>query len=247
MSLEGEVALVTGASRGIGAAIAKLLGKQGAWVIGTATSASGAENVTLFLESQGSAGRGAVLDVADRDSIDALFSQLAQEGRMPTVLINNAGITRDNILMRMKDEEWEAVLNTDLTGIYRLSRACARHMIKARRGCIINIASVVGAMGNAGQTNYCAAKAGVVGFTKALAHELGSRGITVNAVAPGFIDTDMTRGVSQEQRDRLISSIPLQRLGRSEDVAAAVAFLASPDAKYITGQTLHVNGGLYMA
>lgn len=247
MSLEGEVALVTGASRGIGAAIAKLLGKQGAWVIGTATSASGAENVTLFLESQGSAGRGAVLDVADRDSIDALFSQLAQEGRMPTVLINNAGITRDNILMRMKDEEWEAVLNTDLTGIYRLSRACARHMIKARRGCIINIASVVGAMGNAGQTNYCAAKAGVVGFTKALAHELGSRGITVNAVAPGFIDTDMTRGVSQEQRDRLISTIPLQRLGRSEDVAAAVAFLASPDAKYITGQTLHVNGGLYMA
>lgn len=247
MSLECEVALVTGASRGIGAAIAKLLGKQGAWVIGTATSASGAENVTLFLESQGSAGRGAVLDVADRDSIDALFSQLAQEGRMPTVLINNAGITRDNILMRMKDEEWEAVLNTDLTGIYRLSRACARHMIKARRGCIINIASVVGAMGNAGQTNYCAAKAGVVGFTKALAHELGSRGITVNAVAPGFIDTDMTRGVSQEQRDRLISTIPLQRLGRSEDVAAAVAFLASPDAKYITGQTLHVNGGLYMA
>lgn len=246
MSLEGEVALVTGASRGIGAAIAKLLGRQGAWVIGTATSASGAENVTLFLERQGSAGRGAVLNVADRDSIDALFSQLAQEERMPTVLINNAGITRDNILMRMKEEEWEAVLNTDLTGIYRLSRACARHMIKARRGRIINIASVVGAMGNAGQTNYCAAKAGVVGFTKALAHELGSRDITVNAVAPGFIDTDMTRGVSQEQRDRLISNIPLQRLGRSEEVAAAVAFLASPDAKYITGQTLHVNGGLYM-
>jgi 3-oxoacyl-[acyl-carrier protein] reductase len=247
MSLEGEVALVTGASRGIGAAIAKLLGKQGAWVIGTATSASGAENVTLLLERQGSAGRGAVLNVADRDSVDALFSQLAQEERMPTVLINNAGITRDNILMRMKDEEWEAVLNTDLTGIYRLSRACARHMIKARRGCIINIASVVGAMGNAGQTNYCAAKAGVVGFTKALAHELGSRDITVNAVAPGFIDTDMTRGVAQEQRDRLISNIPLQRLGRTEEVAAAVAFLASPDAKYITGQTVHVNGGLYMA
>lgn len=247
MSLEGEVALVTGASRGIGAAIAKLLGKQGAWVIGTATSASGAENVTLFLESQGSAGRGAVLDVADRDSIDALFSQLAQEGRMPTVLINNAGITRDNILMRMKDEEWEAVLNTDLTAIYRLSRACARQMMKARWGRIINIASVVGAMGNAGQANYCAAKAGVVGFTKALAHELGSRGITVNAVAPGFIDTDMTRGLSQAQRDRLINNIPLQRLGHSADVAAAVAFLASPEAGYITGQTLHVNGGLYMA
>lgn len=246
-ALAEEVALVTGATRGIGAAIADVLGAEGAWVIGTATSPGGAEAITARFHRHGISGRGIMLDVTNADSIDALFTRLQSENRLPTILVNNAGITRDNLLLRTKDEEWEAVIGTNLTGVFRMSRSCAKHMMRARRGRIINITSVVAASGNAGQANYCAAKAGVVGFTKALARELGSRGITVNAVAPGFVDTDMTKGLSQGQRESLMSQIPLNRLGRSEDIAAAVLFLASPGAAYITGETLHVNGGMYMA
>lgn len=245
--LAEEVALITGATRGIGAAIADAIGAQGAWVIGTGTSTQGAEAITARFQQRGICGQGVMLDVTNAQALDALFTRLQPEARLPTILVNNAGITRDNLLLRMKNEEWEAVLATNLTGVFRLSRSCAKHMMKARRGRIINIASVVAASGNAGQTNYCAAKAGVVGFTKALARELGSRGITVNSVAPGFIDTDMTQDLSQAQRDALLSQIPLTRLGRSEEVAAAVLFLVSPGAAYITGETLHVNGGMYMA
>lgn len=247
MSLAGEDVLITGASRGIGAAIAAAVGSEDAWVLGTATSEAGAEWINALLQARGIAGRGEVLDVTNDDSVNSLFTRLQAEGRMPTVLINNAGITRDNLLLRMKEVEWEAVVHTNLTGVFRMSRICVKHMVKARKGRIINIASVVGATGNVGQTNYCAAKAGIVGFTKALARELGSRGITVNAVAPGFIDTDMTRNLSEAQRKTLIGQIPLNRLGRSEEVAAAVVFLASSAAAYITGETLHVNGGMYMA
>lgn len=246
MTLAEEVALITGATRGIGAAIADVLGAQGAWVIGTGTSSQGAEAITARFQRHGISGQGIVLDVTSADSIGALFSRLQVEKRLPTILVNNAGITRDNLLLRTKDEEWEAVIGTNLTGVFRMSRICAKHMMRTRRGRIINIASVVAASGNAGQTNYCAAKAGVIGFTKSLARELGSRGITVNAVAPGFIDTDMTQNLSQTQRETLTSQIPLNRLGRSEEVAAAVLFLASPGANYITGETLHVNGGMYM-
>jgi len=244
--LEGKIALVTGASRGIGQAIALELGRQGAMVVGTATSDRGAEAITAALAEQGVEGRGMTLDVSDAGSVSALLEALGKEPGTPDILVNNAGITRDNLLMRMKDEEWEAILNTNLTSVYRMSKACLRGMMKARWGRIISIASVVGAMGNAGQTNYAAAKAGVMGFTRALAREVGSRSVTVNTVAPGFIDTDMTRALPDDQRTALLGQIPLARLGQPAEIAAAVAFLASPGAGYITGETLHVNGGMYM-
>jgi 3-oxoacyl-[acyl-carrier protein] reductase len=244
--LQGEVALVTGASRGIGKAIALALGTQGATVIGTATSEKGGEAISAYLAEQGIQGLGMMLNVTDADSITAVMKAIQEKFAAPSILVNNAGITRDNLLMRMKDEEWDDIINTNLTSVYRLSKACLRDMMKARKGRIISISSVVGASGNAGQTNYSAAKAGLVGFTKSLAREVGARGITVNAVAPGFIDTDMTRELPEAQREALLGSIPLNRLGQPEEIAAAVAFLASPGAAYITGETLHVNGGMYM-
>jgi 3-oxoacyl-[acyl-carrier protein] reductase len=244
-ALAGQTALVTGASRGIGKAIALALSAAGARVIGTATQASGAEAISTALAAAG--GRGVVLDVADAASVEALLSQLDETGEMPGILVNNAGITRDNLLVRMKPEDWDAVIATDLTSVFRLSRGCLRHMMKQRFGRIISITSVVGAMGNAGQTNYAAAKAGVIGFTKSLAKEVGSRQITVNAIAPGFIDTDMTRALEPTQREALAAGIPLARLGESADIAAATVFLASVAGGYITGQTLHVNGGLYLS
>ena len=247
MALENEIALVTGASRGIGRAIAESLGGAGATVVGTATSHDGAERITSWIAEAGLVGRGAVLDVADANSVDALIQQVSDQEGAVTILVNNAGVTRDNLLMRMKEDEWLTVLDTDLTSLYRMCKACVRGMMKARRGRIVNITSVVGATGNAGQSNYAAAKAGVVGFSKALARELASRNITVNAVAPGFIDTDMTRGLQEEHREALRLGIPLQRLGSPAEVAAAVAFLASAAAGYITGETIHVNGGMYMA
>jgi 3-oxoacyl-[acyl-carrier protein] reductase len=245
--LENEVALVTGASRGIGHAIALALGGAGARVIGTSTSAEGAAKLSAALTSHGYNGRGAVLDAGDPISIEALTAELEQRGEMPTVLVNNAAITRDTLLLRMKPEDWDAVLNTNLTGVFRLTKACVRRMMKLRRGRIVNLTSVVGLTGNAGQANYAAAKAGLIGFTKSLAKELASRGIAVNAVAPGFIDTDMTRALNEEQRTALLQQIPMGRLGSPEDVAAAVLFLVSPQSAYITGETLHVNGGMYMA
>jgi 3-oxoacyl-[acyl-carrier protein] reductase len=244
--LENEIALVTGASRGIGEAIAAGLGEQGATVIGTATSESGAAAITARLAEAGIKGQGMVLNVTDPASIDTVLKAIAEGFGAPSILINNAGITRDNLLMRMKDEEWDSILDTNLTSIYRLSKACLRSMMKARKGRIISIGSVVGSTGNAGQTNYAAAKAGMIGFTKSLAREVGSRGITVNAVAPGFIDTDMTRELPQEQHKKLLSEIPLARLGAPKEIANAVVFLASSAADYITGETLHVNGGMYM-
>jgi 3-oxoacyl-[acyl-carrier protein] reductase len=247
MSLANEIALVTGASRGIGQATAIALGKKGATVIGTATTDAGAEKISAYLAEQGIKGKGIALDVASQESIDAVMAAIQGEFGAPTILVNNAGITRDNLLMRMKDEEWDAIINTNLSSVYRMSKACVRGMSKARKGRIISIASVVGAMGNAGQTNYAAAKAGIMGFTKALAREVGSRGITVNTVAPGFIDTDMTRALADEHKQALLGQIPLARLGQPEEIAAAVAFLALPEAGYITGETLHVNGGMYMA
>ncbi|TCO83137.1 3-oxoacyl-[acyl-carrier-protein] reductase [Plasticicumulans lactativorans] len=247
MSLDKQVALVTGASRGIGRAIAHELGREGAVVVGTATSAAGADAITQDLLAQGLRGQGLVLQVTDAASVEAAVKAVTEAFGAPTILVNNAGITRDNLLMRMKDEEWESILATNLTSVYRLSKAVIRGMMKAKYGRIINVGSVVGSMGNAGQTNYAAAKAGLLGFTKSLAREVGSRGITVNAVAPGFIDTDMTRALPDEQRAVLIGAVPLARLGSPEDVAAAVAFLASERAGYITGETLHVNGGMYMA
>lgn len=247
MRLEGKIALITGASRGIGRAIFEGLALQGATVAGTATSKAGAEEISAFLAEWGWPGVGIVLDVSDPASIDSALTMASEQLGVPTILVNNAGITRDNLLMRMRDEEWEAILNTNLTAIYRLSKGCLRGMMRTRWGRIINIASVTGVMGNAGQTNYAAAKAGMIGFTKALAREVGTRGITVNAVAPGFIDTDMTRDLADSQRKTLLAQIPLNRLGKAQEVAAAVAFLASLEASYITGETLHVNGGLYMA
>jgi 3-oxoacyl-[acyl-carrier protein] reductase len=242
--LKGEVALVTGASRGIGAAIAARLGAEGARVIGTATTAEGAARIGETLAASG--GRGAVLEVASQPSIDALIADIeAREGSIG-ILCNNAGITRDTLLLRMKQDDWDAVIQTNLASVYRLSKAVLRGMMKARRGRIISIASVVGLIGNAGQANYAAAKAGMIGFSKSLAREVGSRAITVNVVAPGFIDTDMTRALGEEQRKALGAQIPLGRLGDPADVAAAVAFLASPEASYITGETLHVNGGMHM-
>jgi 3-oxoacyl-[acyl-carrier protein] reductase len=242
-----HVALVTGASRGIGQAILHALARAGMKVVGTATTDAGAECISAALTAAGLAGRGAKLDVRDGVAVDALLAEIeAKEGAL-AVLVNNAGITRDNLLMRMKDEEWDDILATNLTPVFRLSKSVIRPMMKARYGRIINITSVVGHAGNAGQTNYSAAKAAVAGFSKSLAREVGSRGITVNCVAPGFIDTDMTRALSEAQREALLGNIPAGRLGSAEDVAAAVAFLASPAAAYITGETLHVNGGMLMA
>lgn len=241
-----DIALVTGASRGIGKAIAETLGAQGMTVIGTATSDPGAEAISRSLDAAGIQGRGMRLDVSDEVSVESLIKAVTEQFGAITVLVNNAGITRDNLLMRMKPEEWNAVIDTNLSSLYRVCKACLRPMMKARTGRIINIASVVGVSGNAGQTNYAAAKAGMIGFTKSLAQEVGSRGITVNAVAPGFIDTDMTRELPDAQRDALRAAIPLARLGQPEEIAAAVAFLASASAAYITGETLHVNGGMYM-
>jgi 3-oxoacyl-[acyl-carrier protein] reductase len=244
--LEKQIALVTGGSRGIGNAIALALAGAGARVIGTATTAEGAARLTEALASHGYNGRGAQLDAADAASIDGLMAQLEQAGELPTILVNNAAITRDMLLVRMKPEDWDAVITTNLTAVYRLCHACVRHMMKERRGRIVNLTSVVGLTGNPGQANYAAAKAGILGFTKSLARELGSRGITVNAVAPGFIDTDMTRALSEEQRAALLRQIPAGRLGTPAEVAGAVLFLVSPQSGYITGETMHVNGGMYM-
>lgn len=247
MTLTNDVALVTGATRGIGRAILQTLAGQGATVIGTATSEAGTQTIAAELASQGWRGAAKILNVADAASIDQVVEQIASEFGPISILVNNAAITRDNLLMRMKDEEWDEIIATNLTSVFRLSRACLRGMMKARRGRIINVSSIVGAMGNAGQTNYAAAKSGVIGFTKALAREVASRNITVNAVAPGFIDTDMTRGLPDAQKTALLQSIPLGRLGSAEEIAACVGFLAAPGAAYITGQTLHVNGGMYMS
>jgi 3-oxoacyl-[acyl-carrier protein] reductase len=245
-TLKGQVALVTGASRGIGRAIALELGAHGATVVGTATSAEGAAAIQQALDTVRASGMGAVLDVNDAAACNALIGAIEKRFGPVAILVNNAGITRDNIALRMKDEEWDAVLDTNLKAVFRLSRAVMRGMMKARYGRIVSITSVVGRSGNPGQANYAAAKAGVEGMTRALARELGSRNITVNCVAPGFIDTDMTKALADAQRDALLGQIPLGRLGRSEEVAAAVAFLASPQASYVTGATLHVNGGMYM-
>jgi 3-oxoacyl-[acyl-carrier protein] reductase len=242
LSAPGDVALVTGASRGIGRAIAVALAGQGATVVGTATTQEGAAAIGAAL---GAPHEGVVLDTADPGSIDRLFADLETRGRLPTILVNNAAITRDGLLLRMKDADWDQVIATNLTGVFRLSRASLRRMLRERRGRIISITSVVGAIGNPGQTNYAAAKSGVIGFTKSLALEVASRGITVNAVAPGFIDTDMTRVLNEAQRKAIVEQIPMARLGAPEDIAAAVVFLASPGASYMTGQTLHINGGLY--
>lgn len=247
MLLENEIAFVTGASRGIGQSIALELAAQGATVIGTATSEKGAQAITDYLKQHGGKGAGMVLDVTDQASVEQTVAALEKDYGTPGILVNNAGITRDNLLMRMKEEEWDAIIQTNLTSLFRVTKACLRSMMKARKGRIISIASVVGVSGNAGQTNYAAAKAGVIGFSKSLAREVGSRGITVNVVAPGFIDTDMTRELPEAQRNALLGQIPLSRLGQPEEIAKAVAFLASPGAAYITGETLHVNGGMYMA
>lgn len=242
-SLSGRVALVTGASRGIGAAIAATLAGAGARVIGTATSSSGADAISAALADSG---RGLVLDVAVAESVTALLKDIQDKEGAPTIVVNNAGITRDNLLMRMKEDEWNAVISTNLSGIYRVCKASLRGMMKAKRGRIINIASVVGIMGNAGQANYAASKAGIIGFSKSLAREIGSRNITVNVVAPGFIDTDMTRSLPETQRDSMLAQVPLGRFGDVRDIADCVAFLASDAAGYITGETLHVNGGMLM-
>ena len=245
--MSDKVALVTGASRGIGRAIALALGEAGYTVVGTATSESGAESISAGFAEQGVTGCGMVLDVASSQSVDAVLKAIGEQYGAPTVLVNNAGITKDNIMMRMKEEEWFDVIDTNLNSLYRIVKASLRGMTKARWGRIINISSVVGSMGNAGQANYAAAKAGMDGFTRALAREIGSRGITVNSVAPGFIDTDMTKKLPEEQRESLAGQIPLQRLGQPEEIAAVVAFLASDAGAYITGETIHVNGGMYMA
>jgi len=247
MNFTNEIALVTGASRGVGRAIAIALGNQGATVIGTATIESGATNITKFFRENNIKGHGEILDVADSESVDALFSRLTTNTLLPTILINNAGITRDNLLSRMKEKEWDLVINTNLTSLYRMCRVCARVMAKARKGRIINITSIVSATGNPGQANYCAAKAGIIGFTKALARELAPRGITVNAIAPGLIDTDLVKKLLPQQREMVINQIPLGRIGQPEDVAAAAVYLSSTGASYVTGETLHINGGMYMS
>jgi 3-oxoacyl-[acyl-carrier protein] reductase len=243
--LTGEIALVTGASRGIGAAIADALAERGATVIGTATSDSGAAAIGERLASLG--GHGRKLDVVDGEQVEALIEAIGKEFGAVSILVNNAGITRDNLLMRMKDEDWQAILDTNLTSVYRTSKAVMRGMMKARKGRIVNIASVIGLTGNAGQANYAAAKAGIIAFSKSLAKEIGSRGVTVNVVAPGFIETDMTRALPEAQKDQMQAQIALGRFGSASDIAEAVAFLAGPAAAYITGETLHVNGGMYMA
>lgn len=244
--LENQIALVTGASRGIGAAIAQELGKQGATVIGTATSAGGAENINAALKNAGINGMGIALDVNDAAQIETVLAEITAKFGDVSILVNNAGITRDTLLMRMKDEDWDAVISTNLTSVYRMSQAVMRPMMKARTGRIISISSVVGHMGNAGQANYAAAKAGMTGFTKSLASELGSRNITVNCVAPGFIETDMTAELPEAIKTKMLERVPLGRLGNVNEIAATVAFLASPNAAYITGETIHVNGGMYM-
>ncbi len=244
--LKDKIAVVTGASRGIGQAIALELGNMGATVIGTATSDSGADAISAVLAENNISGKGIKLDVSSQDSVDTFMDMVSSEYGTPAILVNNAGITRDNLLMRMKEDEWQSIMDTNLTSIFRMSKAVLRGMMKAKSGRIINIASVVGSTGNPGQTNYSAAKAGMVGFTKSMAREVGSRGITVNAVAPGFIDTDMTRELADEQKQALLSSIPLARLGDPKEIAAAVGFLAIDAAGYITGETIHVNGGMFM-
>jgi 3-oxoacyl-[acyl-carrier protein] reductase len=244
-SLTGEVALVTGASRGIGAAIAHERAARGATVVGTATSDSGAGAIAARLAGKG--GHGRKLDVTDAAAVEALIDAIGKEFGAISILVNNAGITRDNLLMRMKEEDWQAILDTNLTSVYRTSKAVMRGMMKARKGRIVNIASVIGATGNAGQANYAAAKAGIIAFSKSLAKEIGSRNVTVNVVAPGFIDTDMTRELPEDARNAMLGQIALGRFGEPADIARAVAFLAGPDAGYITGETLHVNGGMYMA
>jgi 3-oxoacyl-[acyl-carrier protein] reductase len=244
--LTGQTALVTGASRGIGRAIAETLARAGAKVIGTATTDAGAVAISEWIGKLSSGSRGAVVDVSRAESVNALLNDLEAKDEQPAILINNAGITRDNLLIRMKQEEWDQVIAADLTSVFALSRGCLRGMMKARFGRIINITSVVGSLGNPGQTNYAAAKAGIIGFTRSLAREVASRNITVNAVAPGFIDTDMTRALDETQREALANGIPLGRLGAADDIAAAVLFLAAPSGAYITGHTLHVNGGMYL-
>jgi 3-oxoacyl-[acyl-carrier protein] reductase len=242
--LQGEIALVTGASRGIGAAIADLLAEQGATVIGTATTDNGAQAIAQRMEAIG--GHGRTLDVTDAAAIDALVDATAKEFGPISILVNNAGITRDNLLMRMKEEDWQAIIDTNLSSVFRTSKAVMRGMMKARKGRIINIASVIGLVGNPGQANYAAAKAGIIAFSKSLAKEIGSRGVTVNVVAPGFIDTDMTRALPEDAKNAMLGQIALGRFGQARDIADAVAFLAGPSAGYITGETLHVNGGMYM-
>ena len=247
LDLQGQIALVTGASRGIGRSIALSMGRQGASIVGTSTSELGARGVTAALSDAGIEGRGAVLDVTHGESVFNVVKQIEENFGPISILVNNAGITRDNLLLRMKDEEWDDILETNLSSVFRVTKACLRGMVRARRGRVINVTSIVGATGNPGQTNYAAAKAGLVGFTKSLASEVASRGITVNGIAPGFIETDMTSSLEQSRRDALVTAIPLGRLGVGEDVAAAAVFLASPEASYITGQVIHVNGGLYMS
>ena len=247
MTEDTKIALITGASRGIGKATALALGQQGMFVAGTATTEAGAEAITSFLREEGVKGQGLVADVSDADSVAALLEEITTLVGLPVVVVNNAGVTRDNLLLRMKAEEWDAVVNTNLNSMYRVCKACLKGMTKARFGRIINISSVVGSSGNAGQTNYAATKAGIEGFTRSLAKEIGSRGITVNAVAPGFIETDMTDALQEEQKLALLGQVPLGRLGRPEEIANVVAFLASDQGSYITGEILHVNGGMYMA
>lgn len=245
--MSDKVALVTGASRGIGKSIALKLGEMGFTVVGTATTENGAEAISAYLKENGVTGQGLALNVTDADSVSSVLKTISGEYAAPTVLVNNAGITKDNILMRMKDNEWDDIIDTNLSSIYRLSKACVRGMTKARWGRIINISSVVGSMGNIGQSNYAAAKAGMEGFSRALARELGSRGITVNSIAPGFIDTDMTKELPEDHKELLVSQIALGRLGQPEEIASVVGFLAGDSGAYITGETIHVNGGMYMA
>jgi len=247
MSLNGKVALVTGASRGIGRSIALTLGAAGATVIGTATTESGAQNISAYLSEAGVSGAGFALNVTDAEQVISVVKAITEQYGAPLILVNNAGITRDNIMLRMKEDEWSSVIDTNLNAVYRVAKACLRGMTKARWGRIINISSVVGSMGNAGQANYAATKAGVEGFSRALASELGSRSVTVNSVAPGFIDTDMTSSLPDQQKEALLSQIPLARLGQPEEIAAVVGFLAGESGSYITGETIHVNGGMYMA
>ncbi len=247
MGLENQIAVVTGASRGIGKAIALELAAQGAYIVGTATSETGVKAIAATLSEADAEGKGYILNVSSTESIESFLQALKDDGLTPEILVNNAGITRDNLLMRMKDDEWDDIIQTNLSSVFRLSKAFLRGMMKARHGRIINIGSVVGVSGNPGQANYAAAKAGIIGFSKSLAREVGSRGITVNTVTPGFIDSDMTRELPEDQKQVLLNQIPLARLGEAKEVAAAVAFLASDAAAYITGETLNVNGGMYMA